>query len=273
MDQWWSVYAALATGQPAKLPALPLEYGEFALHEHRYLDGQRRDQLLHFWRQRLSAPLPRIQWPSAASATEKPAQREVIVEQWSGAAYAAWREACRREGATPFMGLAASLTTALHRVLGESDLLLGAPIANRANPQTRHVIGSFSHLLMLRMDASDSPAPFEMLRRAKRTVADALDHQDLPYALLMERLLASSSDRRQEPFQVRLAYQNYPMPLPHVPGLKIEVEDEDSGTSRFDLALEAFEKPDGLRLLFKYRPQAVDASTVREVSRRLKATL
>jgi acyl transferase domain-containing protein/acyl carrier protein len=272
MDQWWSAYAALATGQSPSLPTLSLEYGQFA-RDGQHLDDQRLDQLLQFWRKRLNAPLPRIRWPSSTTATAQPAQREVIVEQWNGTAYSAWKESCRREGATTFMGLSASLTTALHQVLGQSDILLGSPIANRTNPATRYVIGSFSHLLLLRIDAGGNPAPFEMLRRAKRAVADALDHQDLPYSLLIDRLLAPAPNQRQEPFQVRLAYQNYPMPIPRVPGLAIEVEDEDSGTSRFDLALEAFEKPDGLRLLFKFRPQAVDVSTVREIARRVQNSL
>jgi non-ribosomal peptide synthetase component F len=123
------------------------------------------------------------------------------------------------------------------------------------------------------MDAGGNPASFELLRRAKRIVADALEHQDMPYAMLVDRLLPKAAVERQEPFQVRLAFQNYPMPVPKLPGLSIEVLDEDSGTSRFDLALEAFEKPDGLRLLFKFRPQAVASSLVDEIANRLRSAL
>jgi hypothetical protein len=273
IDQWWSAYAALLAGRSPQLRNSAMEYTTFAERQRDSLFGDRLNQLTRFWQKQLATPPPRIRWPGSGVASAPAARREFVTQHWSSPNYAAWKELCRREGATPFMGLVAALTKVLKEVTGHEDFVFGSPIANRARPETRDLIGSFSHLLLLRMDAGGNPASFELLRRAKRVVADALDHQDLPYASLVERLLSPAAAERQEPFQVRLAFQNYPLPVPKLPGLSIELLDEDSGTSRFDLALEAFEKPDGLRLLFKFRPQAVLSSLVHEISNRLRNAL
>src|SRR4029077_15814324 len=130
-------------------------------------------------------PLP---VPAPPPARPRPPQRELrgAVEPFALAAplSAALARLSRSEGANLFMTLLAGLATVLGQVSGQTDLVIGAPVAGRNRPEIEPLIGFFVNLLPLRIDLAGHPTYRELLARVRHVALAAFGHQDLPFERL-----------------------------------------------------------------------------------------
>jgi non-ribosomal peptide synthetase component F len=115
-------------------------------------------------------------------------------------------------GATLFMTLLAAFQTLLQRYTGQTDLVIGTPIANRTRLETEALIGFFVNTLALRVDLQGNPSFRELLARVREVTLGAYAHQDLPFDRLVDELHAPRDLSRTPLFQVMFALQNAPMP-------------------------------------------------------------
>ena len=86
------------------------------------------------------------------------------------------------------MTLFAAYATLLHRYSGQDDLLIGSPFGCRDQAGLDGLVGYLANPVVLRPDLSGDPTFTSLLGRVKETVLGALEHQDFPFALLVERL-------------------------------------------------------------------------------------
>src|SRR6185437_2525645 len=98
------------------------------------------------------------------------------------------RGLCRREGVTLFMALQAALAVVLARWSGQSDLLLGTPVANRTRQEVEGLIGFFVNTLVLRTRLEAGLRVRDLLRQVRETALAAYAHQELPFEQLVEAL-------------------------------------------------------------------------------------
>jgi non-ribosomal peptide synthetase component F len=66
--------------------------------------------------------------------------------------------AAPRLGVTPFMLLLAGFGALLSRYGGQSEVVVGSPIANRGRAELEPLIGFFVNTLALRVDLAGDPA-------------------------------------------------------------------------------------------------------------------
>src|SRR5581483_12466061 len=90
------------------------------------------------------------------------------------------RALCTAEDVTPYMLLLSVFSTLLYRETGQDDILLGGPSANRVRPEFDGVVGFFANTIVTRVQLRGNPTFRELLARVRRSVLDALDHQELP---------------------------------------------------------------------------------------------
>src|SRR5260221_1451362 len=88
-----------------------------------------------------------------------------------------------------FMLMLSAFGALLSRYSGQSDLLVGSPVANRRT-ETELLIAPFSGPLCLRLDLSGQPAFQELLDRVSDVTLDAFGHTDLPFEVLIDHLKA-----------------------------------------------------------------------------------
>src|SRR5689334_6251028 len=135
------------------------------------------------------------------------------------------------------MTLLAAFKALLHRYTGQEDLLVGTPIAGRAQAETQGLIGFFVNTVVLRTDLSGGPTFRDLLARVRAVSLDAYTHQDVPFEKLVEALAPARDLSRSPLFQVMFVLQNAPVP-PLVMGEATLVPAAiDSGVSKFDLTL------------------------------------
>ncbi len=271
-----SLYRTLAMGLPvgkAPLPALTVQYADYAQWQRRWLTGEALAGELAYWRERLRG----------APVLPLPFDRPPATEGRTGAAH--WidlpralttvlKALCRRESATLAMGLLAGVQALLWRWTGEPDVVVGTPVAGRPLLETEPLIGFFVNRLVLRSDLSDRPTLRELLRRARAVVLEAYAHQSLPFSRLVEELAPERGAERQPLFQVMFTVVEQPRPALAALGLTVTPL-ELSGAVHLEHDLLFGFLHDGRDLFaeLKYSPQAFAPGTIRRLAEGFVALL
>ena len=258
-----ALYKAFLTGEPSPLPELTIQYVDYAYWQREWLKGEILESQLAYWKQQLGGNLPVLNLPTdyprpTVSTFRGARQTLVLPEVLRGGI----KELSQQEGVTLFMILLAAFKTLLFRYTHQDDILVGSPIANRNLAEIQGMIGFFVNTLVLRSNLSGNPCFKELLKRIRRVALDAYSHQDLPFEKLVEELQPNRSLSHTPLFQVMFALQNFPMPNLEVAGLNLQVQEVDTGTSKFDLTLFVEDRGREIVAIFEYNTDLFKATTI-----------
>ncbi|HYG62804.1 MAG TPA: amino acid adenylation domain-containing protein, partial [Thermoanaerobaculia bacterium] len=143
-----ALYAAFGTGLPSRLPELPVQYGDYAVWQRRWLAGAAMEGELAFWRRELQGLPPVLELPADRPRPEVRSTRGGSLDRDLGAAPATrLRDLARELGATPFMVALAAYQAFLGRFAGVEDLAVGVPVAGRTLQEVEDLIGFFVNTL------------------------------------------------------------------------------------------------------------------------------
>ncbi|KPA90300.1 amino acid adenylation enzyme/thioester reductase family protein [Pseudomonas asplenii] len=265
------LYSAFSQGLDDPLPALTLQYADYAAWQQQYLQGERLQAQTRFWNEHLSgapgllelpADRPRPQVQSYRGATlplELPATLSTRLRQFS-----------QQQGLTPFMTLLAAWSILLSRLSNQAEVVVGTPVANRPRQETEALIGFFVNTLALRVDVQAHERVEQLLARVKAITLEAYDHQDLPFEQVVEALQPERSLGHSPLFQAMLVLGNTPQDQAlSLPGLELTPLPQASGTTQFDLSLSLNDDGATIRGQFEYATDLFDASTIERWSRHL----
>src|SRR5579864_6698867 len=245
-----ALYGAMVEGRPPRLPALPVQYADFAAWQRGWLSGETLAAELAHWRAALAGAPRQLELPAdrprPAVQGERGGAVPIALPVRLGEALA---KLARQEGATLFMVLLAGFEMLLSRYGGQRDLLVGSPIANRNRLETEGLIGFFVNTLVLRADLRGGPpAPggLDIVARVRDTALAAYAHQDLPFEKLVEELAPARDLARSPLFQVMFSLENTPRTALELPGLEWSPVALRAPHARFDLALSLAETASGI---------------------------
>ncbi len=232
------LYAACVEARPSRLPALSVQYADYAVWQRRRLQGDRLEELLRSWRARLTPRPPTLELPTDRPRppirSPRGARRPV---RFDTAAVDAMRRLAGAAGATLFMAVLAVFQAVLARHAGQDDVAVGTAVADRPDPSLEGVIGLFLNLLVLRGDLSGDPTFRTLLRRVRETALGAFALAELPFEQLVDALQPERDLSRSPLFQVLFTLRSEPLPELALPGLALRPADTFPGAVQLDLSL------------------------------------
>jgi len=263
LDELVSHYRDLLNGDELQAEALPIQYADFAAWQHKSLPTETLETSLAYWQQQLAdapavAELPAYQ-PRPAIRTfqgsrhvfEIPAQLTSAIKQ-----------VARDERVTLFMTLLGAFQTLLWTYSKHDRIVTGSPSAGR-RPGTENLIGYFVNTLVLKTSFSANPTFREVMRRVAGATRDALDHEQVPFAKVVEALQTERTLSYNPVFQVWFVLQTGPgRAQTNWPGLEVEPYPIDSDVTRHDLQLTMWENSGVLKAAFTYNTDILDLETV-----------
>ncbi|MFB2835830.1 condensation domain-containing protein, partial [Floridanema evergladense] len=267
VEELTALYNAYAQGQPSPLSPLPIQYTDFAIWQRNWLQGEVLQSQLSYWQNQL-ADAPAI----LSLPTDRP---RPAVQTYQGAHQEFGLSAeltqkltilSQEQGVTLFMTLLAAFNTLLYRYSGQTDIVVGSPIANRNQSEIEGLIGFFVNTLVLRTDLSANPSFAQLLDRVREVSLGAYAHQDLPFEMLVEAV-APSRDLSYSPlFQVMFVLQNAPISQLELSGLTLSPQELEMPIAKFDLTLSMESTPDGLMGWWEYNTDLFDGSTIERMT-------
>ncbi|HLA33202.1 MAG TPA: amino acid adenylation domain-containing protein [Pseudomonas sp.] len=238
IDEFSQFYSRLRAGQPADLPALPVQYADYAEWQRQLLSGARLEAELGFWRTALAGapqvlPLP-TDHPRPAQADSSGATHSFQVP---AALVKRLNALAQSQNASLYMVLLAAFQLLLHRVTGSRDLLLGTDVAGREAAELEGLIGFFVNVLPLRSRLQPDMRFVDLLEQTKQTSLAAFEHQALPFDRIVEALDVPRDRSRNPLVQALFVLQNTPEGRFAIPGLEVELLPPAERSSKFDMAL------------------------------------
>ncbi|MGN3335014.1 pyoverdine non-ribosomal peptide synthetase PvdD [Pseudomonas aeruginosa] len=270
VEELVQLYAAYSRGLDVVLPALPIQYADYALWQRSWMEAGEKERQLAYWTGLLGGEQPVLELPfdrpRPARQSHRGAQlgfelpRELVE---------AVRALAQREGASSFMLLLASFQTLLYRYSGQADIRVGVPIANRNRVETERLIGFFVNTQVLKADLDGRMGFDELLAQARQRALEAQAHQDLPFEQLVEALQPERNASHNPLFQVLFNHQSEirsVTPEVQLEDLRLEGLAWDGQTAQFDLTLDIQEDENGIWASFDYATDLFDASTVERLA-------
>ena len=258
-----SSYRALVEGGSATLAALPIQYADYALWQRKWLVGRVFETELDYWRKQLAGAPPFLElptdFPRPPRQTYQGAQQIVELEP---ELLRDLKKLSQQEGATPFMVLLAAFKALIFRYTGQTDVVIGTPVAGRQHTETEALIGFFLNTLVLRTDLSGKPKFNTLLRRVRDVCLGAYSRQNVSFERLIEGLQPERDRRRSPLVQIVFNMLNLAEEQIHLPELMVEGIAPADQWSRFDLTLYAGERNETLFLNAVYNRDLYAAETI-----------
>eukprot|EP00930_Biecheleria_cincta_P045093 TRINITY_DN3107_c0_g1_i2.p1 TRINITY_DN3107_c0_g1~~TRINITY_DN3107_c0_g1_i2.p1 ORF type:complete len:4037 (-),score=738.17 TRINITY_DN3107_c0_g1_i2:63-11216(-) len=181
-----AAYRAQVLKQELQLPALSMQYADFAYWQRQWMAQGRLESQLAHWRRQLQG-LQALQLPTdyVRPAVLKPDGAQVAFELPSGLANQL-RSRAREKGCTLFTIMLGLFAAALGRHGGATDLAIASPVANRVGPEVEKLMGYFVNTVIFRA-VMEPPCTFEeLLVRLKEAALGAFRNSSAPYAVVLE---------------------------------------------------------------------------------------
>jgi amino acid adenylation domain-containing protein len=257
-------YSAFSTGAAAQLPELPVQYADFAVWQRDWLAGAELERQLAFWREHLQGAPPLLDLPVDRP---RPALQSYKGNRLSRALpvelSARLQALAAGEGVTLYMLLFAAFNLLLSRWSGQSELVVGTPIAGRRRSELEALIGCFSNTLAIRTRFEGVDSFRALLAQVRGTTLAAFSHQELPFEKLVEVLQPPRNLAHAPLFQVMFILQNTPWEAEAFGGLAVQPADIASAdTAKFELTVSLAEFESQLWLALEYNSDLFDADTI-----------
>ncbi|WP_149402957.1 non-ribosomal peptide synthetase, partial [Dictyobacter arantiisoli] len=261
-----SLYTSFASHTPMQLPELSIQYADYALWQRNWLQGDILEQQLKYWKTQLDGAPPLLEIPSSHS--RPPVQTYRGAQSLFTLPYdlrQGLKELSQQEGVTLFMTLLAAFQILLARYTGQTDIVIGMPIANRTHAELEQLVGFFVNMLVIRVDLSDNPSVQDLLKRVRDAAMDAYTHQDLPFEQLVEAMQPERNLSYAPLFQIAFAFQNIPPVDLVVPDLTVRQLDAVNLAAQADLNLVMWETPENLCGALQFNVDLFEETTIKRL--------
>jgi len=235
-----ALYEAFIDERESPLAPLPVQYLDYSVWQRQWMEAGERQRQLDYWTAQLGNEHPLLELP--ADRPRPPVQShqgELYRFDLSDELAARVRAFNAERGLTLFMTMTATLAVLLYRYSGQTDLRIGAPVANRIRPESEGLIGAFLNTQVLRCRLNGQMQVGELFEQVRHTVIEGQSHQDLPFDHLVEALQPPRSAAYNPLFQVMCNVQRWEFQQSRqLAGMTVEYLANDARATKFDLNLE-----------------------------------
>jgi amino acid adenylation domain-containing protein len=264
------LYDAYSHGHAPDLKPLKFQYKDFAAWQNKLLSGKELAEHRDYWLRRFAGDLPLLEIPSDKT---RPAVKtyngniaftripDNVSEQLKGIA--------RKNEATLFMILMASVNTLFHKYSGQEDIIIGIPIAGREHADLDNQIGLFVNTLAIRTPVRASDAFTALLTRQKELMLGAYKYQAYPFDRLVDNLELVRDISRSVLFDVMVVLhdtrQAQVKEMPVLKDISVNGLKTERKITKFDLSFNFAESDGGIKLQLEYNTDLFSTGRIQDI--------
>jgi amino acid adenylation domain-containing protein len=209
LDELDRLYAAFTRGAASPLAPLEISYGDYAVWQRNRLAAPEFEEQTRFWTESLAGELPVLELPLDAprppSMTFAGATEPFEIDS---ALVTALSDVGKKAGATLYMVLLAAFDVLLHRLTGQTDIIVGTPVRGRGRPELDNLLGYFVNALALRIEVKRGESFEELLARVRTGAVDSFGHQEMPFEVLVQKLHVERDTSRTPIYSAFFTFQD-----------------------------------------------------------------
>jgi amino acid adenylation domain-containing protein len=289
LNELGKVYDAICDRRAAALRPAEPTYADFVHWQQDYLGSPAGGSARDHWRRRHGGEQSTLALP-----TDRPRPN---VQTYRGAAHTVQmpdslvtrlRDFARAHATTPYVVLLSAFGALLTRYSGQSEVVVGSPVAGRPRAEFDRTVGYFVNVLPLRIDVAGDPPFIQLVASVRAAVLDALENQHYPLSHIVDELGGRRDPARSPLFQAFLAFEKTYLENSEaasrvvlgVPGAKtsvgrltVEAVAVEHEAAQFDIGLVVVEGRAAMSARFQYNTDLFDAATIARMDEHLRRLL
>lgn len=174
VNELGKIYSALKLGKTPQLEA-PLSFRNYV--EATESDAAAQNKALIYWKQKFSTVPSSLDLPADhPRAAVRAARASTVKRDLDPALHQSLKRFAGQRRTTLVVLLMSAFKTLVHRLSGQSDLVVGLPIAGQATSGQHCLVGHCVHLIPIRSELKSTESFESSLAEIKKNVLDAFDH-------------------------------------------------------------------------------------------------
>jgi len=228
-------YNSECQGQSLNL-APALQFHDYLTTQQQALSSATMAQHAAYWQEEFAGTLPVLDLPTdypLPAIRSYQGHRETV--QIPPALRDQIAQLSKAQNCTPFMLWFAAYALWLHRLSGQTELIVGIPTLGRNQQGSDKLVGYCTHLLAIRSELAGTGQRFShYLATVRAKLLAAYQHQDYPYAQLLKKLDVHS-DGSHLPLVSVIFNLDQPGAVPPMQGLQVDWVPQPVQYTAFDL--------------------------------------
>ncbi len=264
LQEWLAAYEAICTGKQPDIQPQNMHYGDYAVWQKEWLNGEECAQQVVFWREQLQEipailDLP-VDYPRPSIQTYRGAQYYCTIDaklamQITGLS--------KRQGTTLYTVFLAAFEILLQRYTRQDAFIVGTVVSGRTRPELEHMLGFFVNTLPLPVHLENDPTFAEFLAQTQQLVLAAQEHQDAPFDMLIEALRPERDASHSPLVQALFIFQEATQ---HLDGMRSERINWQTGAAKFDLSVDVTQTENGAYATFEYSTDLFEATSIQRMA-------
>lgn len=259
------LYRAFSEGGQPSLPDSTLQYGDFANWRRRQADSPAMQPHLAYWRRQLGGELPVLRLPADRARPAAISHRgNVFRFNIPRDLTAGLRALGQASGATLYMALLTTFKAVLLRYSGQesspADVIVGSVADGRRRPELEGMMGYILDIFAVRTRPELDQSFSAYLRQVRQAVIEALGASEVPFERVVQALELKRDLSHNPIFQTVFAFQ--PTADAAHSLWEIGTTEISTGTAKFDLYVEADEKPAHTAVRIFYSTDLFEQATI-----------
>ncbi|WP_299315823.1 non-ribosomal peptide synthetase [uncultured Aquimarina sp.] len=252
------IYNSLILGKETSLPALSIQYKDYAEWQNSAAKQLELEKSKSFWLDKFKGDLPILELPTSKIRPKiKTYNGSDITYSFSKASSSRLNLYAQQNEATLFMVLMAGINGLFSRYTNTRDIILGTPVAGREHTDIENQVGLYLNTLAIRTEFQESVSFKDLVSIEKTTLLNAYSHQEYPFDRLIDELVIKRDVSRSALFDVLIVFQNQQELLASdslsINDIKISpYQNKHTSFSKFDISFIFSEKEEQLSLHLEY---------------------
>lgn len=257
-------YSAELVGAPEAQAQGRYAYADYAYSQAQWLAaGELEAGLLH-WTEKLKGAPAAHSLPLARPRSRKwDAAGDYLVRSLPGTLVRRLDAVSKKLGVSRFCSFHAALALHLSHASGVSDIVIGTPAASRSLAEVRDTVGMFVNPVLLRTRSSAQASFAEAVRASAVDIRQALEHQHVPFDLVVSRVAPPRVPGLSPLFQLWFVWNDFESLVPQFPGCETrELARSTHSHTKYDLTVDVTSREGELVVRWHYASALFDRAAI-----------
>ncbi|MGD2085225.1 MAG: amino acid adenylation domain-containing protein [Candidatus Aminicenantes bacterium] len=173
---------------------------------------------------------------------------------------------CSKYKVTRFMFMMAIFNIVLAREIGQTDITIAMPYANREHVDLQNMIGIFLNLLLIRTILDPEDTFYHTVVKTKENVSEAISNSGYPYELLDEKIRKMNDWKEPELFTILFNYLERENNQEEItPGMKITPLEIEKIFPKYDLTLYVRDNDNKIEMSLVYKSNRFNTHRLKRI--------
>ncbi|QHI35943.1 Tyrocidine synthase 3 [Kordia antarctica] len=268
-QELFDFYESFQQKQIQSLPALPIQFQNFAEWEVKQMHTDSYNLSRKFWLHKFQGEIPVLNLPTdRPRPAQKTSRGKCLTFSIQADLIDDFQNICDQKQVTLFAGIVSVIYILFSKYTHQKDMIFGIPIAGRTLPETESLIGCFAKTLPLRLISESSLSFSELLSTVMEEIINCNEYQEFPFDSLIDELKIKRDVSRSPLFEILIAMQDlksnpFESSVSTLNDPNLESEHEVS--TKFDLSFGIKQTKDALIISIEYNTALFDSWRIHQL--------